>query len=65
MTIVERFFYPLVYEPGTYWEYLLAAGKLVERIKSNETLTEYMERRIWTPLGIKDVTFHIDVRNDM
>lgn len=68
MTILERFFYPLVYEPGTSWEYSSAldwAGKLVERINSNETLTEYMDRRIWTPLGIKDVTFHIDVRDDM
>ena len=67
MTIVERFLYPLVYEPGTSWEYSSAlswAGKLVGRINSNETLTEYMERSTWTPLGIKDVTFHIDVRND-
>ena len=67
-TIVERFLYPLVYEPGTSWEYSSAldwAGKMVERVNNNQTLTEYMQRNIWTPLGITDVTFHIDVRNDM
>lgn len=67
-TIVERFLYPLVYESGTSWEYLSAldwAGELVERVNNNQTLTQYMERNIWTPLGITDVTFHIGLRDDM
>lgn len=67
-TIVKRFLYPLVYEPGTSWEYSSAlgwAGKLVEHVNNNQTLTQYMERSIWTPLGITDETFHIDVRDDM
>lgn len=67
-TIVERFLYPLVYEPGTPWEYSSAldwAGKLVERVNNNQTLTQYMERSMWTPLSITDVTFHIDLRDDM
>ena len=67
-TVVERFLYPLVYEPGTSWEYSSAldwAGKLVERVNNNQTLTEYMEANIMIPLGITDVTFHIDLRADM
>lgn len=53
-TIVERFLYPIVYEPGTSWEYSSAldwGDKLVERVNNNQTWTEYMERNIGTPSG--------------
>ena len=65
---MERFLYPLVYEPATLWEYSCAldwAGRLVERATNSHSLTEYMEANILTPLSITDVTFHIDLRSDM
>ncbi|KAL6721044.1 hypothetical protein ACLMJK_000144 [Lecanora helva] len=67
-TIVKRFHYPIVYEPGTSWEYSSAtdwAGRIVERVNDDQTLTEYMQAHILTPLGITDLTFQIDKRPDM
>ena len=58
-TVLERFVYPLIYEPGTSWMYGAAmdwAGKLVERV-TNQTLEDYMKKNIWEPLGIKGITF--------
>ena len=37
---------------------------MVERL-NHMTLTEYMEQKIWGPLGIRDMTFHLDERNDL
>ncbi len=67
-TIVERFHYPLAYEPGTSWEYSSAldwAGKMVECINDNCTLTGYLASNVLKPLGITDATFHIDKRPDI
>ena len=50
---------PLLYEPGTGWEYGTSidwAGKLIERL-TGETLEEYMSTNIWGRLGITDITF--------
>lgn len=66
-TVVERFGHPLLFEPGTLWSYgtnLDWAGLLVERL-TGETLESYMQKHIWTPLGIKDITFYPEKRADM
>ncbi|KAK5123804.1 hypothetical protein LTR85_002440 [Meristemomyces frigidus] len=59
VTVAERFGYPLIYEPGTSWQYSASidwAGKLVERL-TDITLEEYMKNNMWEPLGIKSITF--------
>lgn len=53
---------PLLYEPGTKWMYSTSidwAGKLIERI-TGETLEKYMNKNIWQPLGITEITFWPD-----
>ena len=58
-TVEERFSYPLTFEPGSAWAYgggIDWAGKIVERLVG-ETLETYMQKRIWQPLDIKDITF--------
>ena len=50
---------PLVFEPGTRWQYGTSvdwAGKLVEKI-SGLTLEQYFQRNILQPLGMKDTSF--------
>lgn len=52
---------PLVYQPGTSWEYSVATdvlGHLVELI-SDMSLAEFFEARIFTPLGMTDTGFHL------
>jgi CubicO group peptidase (beta-lactamase class C family) len=59
LTVVDRFTYPLVYEPGTGWEYSTGidwAGKVVERV-TGETLESYFQKHIFDPLGITSITF--------
>jgi CubicO group peptidase (beta-lactamase class C family) len=66
-TIKERYLHPLLYEPGTGWEYSPAidfAGLCVERA-TGKKLEEHMTENIFTPLGIKDMTFFVDERPDM
>ncbi|KAK4540125.1 hypothetical protein LTR36_009790 [Oleoguttula mirabilis] len=58
-TVHERFAYPLIYDPGTSWSYSASidwAGKLVERL-TDSTLEEYMQKNMWEPLGIKNISF--------
>ncbi|KAL4886855.1 beta-lactamase/transpeptidase-like protein [Aspergillus karnatakaensis] len=58
-TVDERFGYPLLFEPGTAWEYgtgLDWAGQLVERL-TGESLESHMREYIWKPLGISEMTF--------
>ena len=60
--------YPLVFEPGTSWEYgagLDWAGKMVERLNRNIPLQQYMESNIWTPLNITTATFRLSERPDL
>lgn len=50
---------PLVFEPGTRWQYGISidwAGKLVEKI-SGLTLEQYFQRNILQPLGMNDTSF--------
>ena len=67
-TIQERYSYPLLFEPGTDWRYSPAldwAGLMVERVNDNMSLQAYMQKNIWEPLGIKDITFWLKDRKDM
>jgi CubicO group peptidase (beta-lactamase class C family) len=58
-TIVDRFGYPFIYEPGTSFFYSTSidwAGKLVERV-TGKSLEEYMQENLWKKLGVKSLTF--------
>jgi CubicO group peptidase (beta-lactamase class C family) len=51
---------PLLFEPGTSWEYSVGidwAGKMVERV-SGLDLETYFKKNIWGPLGVESITFH-------
>ena len=66
-TVQEKYLYPLLYEPGTAWSYGASidwAGVVVERVNS-VSLEEYMKLNIWEPLGITDMTFHLEKREDL
>jgi len=67
-TVAERHNCPLLYEPGTSWDYSPSvdwAGKMVERVNENIGLEDYMRKHIWEPLGIKDMTFFFRKRPDL
>ena len=67
-TVAEKYSCPLLYEPGTGWDYSPSidwAGKMVERVNGNISLQDYMRTHIWEPLGIKDMTFHLRDREDL
>ncbi|KAF5332021.1 hypothetical protein D9758_014594 [Tetrapyrgos nigripes] len=66
-TLAERTHYPLLFEPGTGWEYspsLDWAGVVVERL-SSQRLQEYMSEHIFRPLGMNSTTFRIKDRKDI
>ena len=66
-TIRERYLNPLLYEPGTNWEYspgIDFAGLCVERA-TGKSLQDHMEENIFRVLGIKDMTFFPDEREDL
>ena len=53
---------PLIYHPGEKWHYSVAtdvAGYLVE-VLSGKPLADFMQERIFDPLGMVDTAFHID-----
>jgi CubicO group peptidase (beta-lactamase class C family) len=53
---------PLMFHPGEKWHYSVATdviGFLVE-ILSGKSLGEFMQERIFDPLGMVDTAFHID-----
>jgi CubicO group peptidase (beta-lactamase class C family) len=55
---------PLVFQPGTDWAYSTGldwAGKVVEKV-SKMSLEDFMEKNIWSRLGMKDTTFHPEKR---
>ena len=67
-TIQEKYLFPLLYEPGTKWSYSVGldwAGLMVERVNGGMSLEDYMKANIWGPLGIKDITFHLEKREDL
>lgn len=52
---------PLAYEPGTQWQYSVAMdvqGLIIERL-SGMPLAEFMEQRIFRPLGMVDTGFYV------
>ncbi|KAH8648190.1 beta-lactamase/transpeptidase-like protein [Tricladium varicosporioides] len=60
MPQLKRISVPLVFEPGTSWEYGYNhdwIGILVERL-NDCSLEEYFQRYLWDPLGITTITFH-------
>jgi CubicO group peptidase (beta-lactamase class C family) len=57
---------PLLHEPGTKWTYGLGidmAGYLVEVI-SGQNLSDFCEKRILQPLGMKDTHFYRDEKEE-
>ncbi|ELR04502.1 hypothetical protein VC83_09453 [Pseudogymnoascus destructans] len=65
--IIQRISSPLLFEPGTSWEYgtgLDWAGVLVMRL-TNTSLEAYMQSHIWDPLGIKNITFHQELKPEV
>jgi CubicO group peptidase (beta-lactamase class C family) len=51
---------PIAYQPGTNWRYSLSMdvqGALIERL-SGRTLPEFMQERIFNPLGMLDTAYH-------
>lgn len=64
----ERFGNPLLSEPGSAWMYSPSidwAGRVVELLHGDISLETVMEKSIWKPLGIKDMTFFLHRRPDM
>lgn len=52
---------PLLYQPGTVWDYgfgLDVLGLLLERV-THETLGALLAKRLWQPLGMADTAFLI------
>lgn len=50
----------MIFEPGNNWSYgpsIDWAGKVVEKV-SGKSLEDYFNDVIWTPLGMKNTTFH-------
>jgi CubicO group peptidase (beta-lactamase class C family) len=61
-TVEERFGQPLLYEPGTAWNYSASldwTGKLVERV-AKKSLEDYLVENVWKPLGATGFTFWPD-----
>ena len=53
---------PLAFHPGTQWHYSVSSdvcGYLVE-VLSGMPLADYMQEKIFAPLGMVDTAFHID-----
>jgi len=53
---------PLIFQPGEKWHYSVAtdvAGYLVE-VLSGKSLGDYMQEKIFDPIGMVDTAFHID-----
>ena len=50
---------PLAFEPGTKWQYspgLTVCGRIIE-VASGEPYHQFLAKRIFAPLGMKDTTF--------
>ena len=50
---------PLMYQPGAVWDYGFSidlVGLVVERV-SGQTLGQYLQQRLWKPLGMADTGF--------
>jgi CubicO group peptidase (beta-lactamase class C family) len=52
---------PLIFDPGTRWNYSMAVdvlGRVIE-VVSGLTLAEFFQERIFDPLGMEDTGFHV------
>jgi CubicO group peptidase (beta-lactamase class C family) len=52
---------PLLYEPGTRWNYSLSTdvlGRLVE-VLSGKSFEQFLQERIFAPLDMRDTGFHV------
>ena len=52
---------PLLYQPGTVWDYSLSTdvlGLVIEAI-SGKSLSAFLDERIWKPLGMVDTAFTV------
>ena len=52
---------PLLYDPGTKWEYSFASdvlGRVIE-VVSGMTFDAFLEDRLFLPLGMKDTAFYV------
>ncbi|KIM96871.1 hypothetical protein OIDMADRAFT_169650 [Oidiodendron maius Zn] len=61
MTLKELLGSPVLFEPGTSWEYSISfdiAGVLIERA-TGKTLETYVRQYIFEPLGITDFSFYV------
>ncbi|KAH9216786.1 beta-lactamase/transpeptidase-like protein [Leptodontidium sp. 2 PMI_412] len=61
--ISTNYFYPLLFEPGTSYQYGAGidwASVLVQRVNGNISLEEYIQINICAPLGVRDMTFHLE-----
>ncbi|OQE24686.1 hypothetical protein PENSTE_c007G07179 [Penicillium steckii] len=66
-TVEELFCYPLSFQPGQGWMYgpgLDWAGRIVERV-TGFPLGEWMQKRLFHPLGINDAQFFPVTREDL
>lgn len=52
---------PLVFEPGAKWQYCQSGidtlGRIIE-VVSGQSFPEFLEKRLFGPLGMKDTTFY-------
>ncbi|MFP5019753.1 serine hydrolase domain-containing protein [Pseudonocardia phyllosphaerae] len=58
--------FPLLFQPGTEWNYSVATdvlGRVIE-VVSGQTLDEFFRTEIFEPLGMRDTTFRIDPDSD-
>jgi CubicO group peptidase (beta-lactamase class C family) len=52
---------PLLYQPGTRWEYSVSVdiqAYIVERL-SGKTVRDFLRERIFTPLGMRDTDYYV------
>lgn len=64
---IQSYALPLLDEPGEAWHYgtgLEWTGILIARLNGT-SLQEYLNQNVWIPLGIKDMTFHLEQRPDL
>ncbi|KAF9252483.1 hypothetical protein DTO027I6_2938 [Penicillium roqueforti] len=67
LLVEEMFTYPLSFQPGAGWMYgpgLDWAGRVVERVTGG-SLIDFMQKRIFDPLGIKYAQFYPATREDL
>ncbi|KAK5048593.1 hypothetical protein LTR84_005684 [Exophiala bonariae] len=63
----RAYFLPLLFEPGQGWEYgpgIEWAGILIERL-TGTNLQQYIQENIGEPLGLRNMTFHLEERPDI